>query len=228
MKKIIFGIFAHPDDEAFGPSGTLLMEAAAGNDVHLVTLTAGDAGNNPDNLEDLGAVRLDEWRAAGRLIGASSMTCFHYLDGQLDNHAMIEIGARLVDHIQTTLADYPDDCQVEIMSMDSNGLTGHIDHIVASRASHYAFYKLKADDPRLSRLRLACLPRYLQPAVNTDWLYMDAGRDESEVGEIVDASQHRQAILDIMQAHHSQRHDAEQNIAQKGDALGIDYFLVKT
>ena len=37
MKKIIFGIFAHPDDEAFGPSGTLLLETRSGTELHLIT-----------------------------------------------------------------------------------------------------------------------------------------------------------------------------------------------
>ena len=44
MKRVIFGIFAHPDDEAFGPSGTLLMETKAGTELHLITLTLGEAG----------------------------------------------------------------------------------------------------------------------------------------------------------------------------------------
>ncbi|MFZ2494806.1 MAG: PIG-L family deacetylase [Candidatus Saccharimonadales bacterium] len=62
MKKVIFGIFAHPDDEAFGPAGTLIQEVQNGSEVHLITLTAGQAGSNPDNHEDPGAIRLKEWK----------------------------------------------------------------------------------------------------------------------------------------------------------------------
>ena len=62
MKKVIFGIFAHPDDESFGPSGTLLKLRRSGYDLHLIVLTDGEAGVNPDGIENLGEVRLQEWR----------------------------------------------------------------------------------------------------------------------------------------------------------------------
>jgi len=135
MKKIIVGIFAHPDDEAFGPAGTLLQETKNGTELHLITLTAGDAGTNPDNVPDLGAVRLQEWKAAGGLLGAKSMEFFGYKDGQLNNNSMIEIGHRIIRHVQEILAEAPADTTVEFMSLDLNGYTGHIDHIVAARAA---------------------------------------------------------------------------------------------
>ena len=74
MKKVIFGIFAHPDDEAFGPAGTLIQEVQNGSELHLITITAGEAGSNPDNYDDLGQIRLEEWRRSGELIGATTMT----------------------------------------------------------------------------------------------------------------------------------------------------------
>ena len=53
MKKLLFGIFAHPDDEAFGPSATLYKAAQAGTDVHLIVVTDGDSGANVDGHKDL-------------------------------------------------------------------------------------------------------------------------------------------------------------------------------
>jgi len=227
MKKIIFGIFAHPDDEAFGPSGTLLMETKAGNDVHLITLTLGDAGTNPDNVPDLAAVREKEWHEAGRLIGAKSMHFLGYKDGQLNNLAMLEIYGKLIALIQDIVRDEPEDVEIEFMSMDTNGISGHIDHIVAGRSACYAFYKLKETDPRVTRLRLTCIPKTFLPVSNTHWLYMDAGRDESEIGEVVDARQYYDEIIAIMRAHHSQRGDGESHIANRGDQIGISHFIVK-
>ncbi len=60
MNKIIVGIFAHPDDEAFGCSPTLIKEASEGSEIHLITLTAGENGCNPDGHNSLGDIRLEE------------------------------------------------------------------------------------------------------------------------------------------------------------------------
>lgn len=227
MKKIIFGIFAHPDDEAFGPSGTLLMETKSGTELHLITLTTGQAGMNPDNHPDLGAVREQEWRTAGQLIGASTMHALGFEDGHLDNIAMQEAATRITRLVEDVLAAADPETIVEFMSIDTNGITGHIDHIVAGRAACLVFYRLKARDSRVTRLRLACIPEARLPDVNTDWLYMEAGRSDAEIDEVVDAREYRDDIIAIMRAHHTQRGDCEANLARQGEMLGMNYFIVK-
>jgi LmbE family N-acetylglucosaminyl deacetylase len=226
MKKNIFGVFAHPDDEAFGPAGTLLKEVRDGADLHLILLTNGNAGTNPDNLEHLGKERLDEWRRGGKLLGAKSMHYLNYNDGKLNNQAMIEIEKRIIEIVRNTAMDN-DDAQIELMSLDLNGYTGHIDHIVAARAASFAFYTLKKTDPRLARIRYACLPRQLYPIENTDWIFMEPGRAPEEITETVDARDLREDIIEIMRAHHTQRDDCDSAIKSQGENLGLNYFVVK-
>lgn len=228
MKKIIFGIFAHPDDEAFGPAGALLHETRAGAELHLITLTSGEAGTNPDDLENLGEVRLEEWKQAGQLLGATTMDFLGYKDGALNNRDMIEIGNTLVRRVSDILHTAPAEVQVEFVTLDLNGYTGHIDHIVAARAACYAFYHLKNTDSRLSRIRFACLPQKIIPTASTDWIFMEAGRSVDEIDETVDARNLRDDIIAVMKCHHSQRADYETALMQQGDDLGLNYFIVKT
>lgn len=228
MKKLIFGIFAHPDDESFGPSGTLMKEIDAGTDVHLMTLTTGQAGMNPDNHDDLGVVREQEWRRAGELMGVSSQHVLGYEDGHLDNIAMQAAVEQINAIIDQTLAHYDEPLEIEMMSIDTNGISGHIDHIVAGRASCLVFYRRKAEDTRFTRLRLACATIHQLPTINTGWLYMEPGRRDDEIGEIIDATAYRERIVAVMKAHHTQRSDAETHFERRGDQLGMNPFLVLT
>lgn len=228
MKKIIFGIFAHPDDEAFGPAGALLAETQAGSELHLITFTAGDAGTNPDNVPDLGVVREKEWRTAGKLLGAASMHFLGYKDGHLDNQTMIAATERIATIVKERIAAVPSDAVVEFMSLDLNGYTGHIDHIVAARAACQIFYRLKKEDDRLARILLACIPRDMAPTINTDWIFMESGRTQDEIDEIVDARHLRDEILEVMNAHNSQRADRDYTIKSQGENLGLNYFIVRS
>lgn len=227
MKKVIFGIFAHPDDEAFGPSGTLLKESRGGSDIHLIMLTAGESGTNEDNVPDLAQVRLEEWQRAGKLLGAKSMHFLGYKDGQLSNTSMIKIADEVIEIVSDEIKKYPKDTVVEFIGFDLSGISGHIDHIVASRAACLAFYRLKEKDPRLSRVRLMCLPAKLYPTHSTRWLYMEKGRPESEIDEVVDARELREDIIEVMRAHKTQRIDYEQVLKIQGDQLGLNYFVIK-
>lgn len=227
MKKVIFGIFAHPDDEAFGPAGTLLREKHAGNEIHLICATAGEAGLNPENVPDLAAVRLEEWRRAGALIGADSMHHLGYRDGTLSNDHYLEMATK-IRQIITEITNHRDDIEIELMSMDMNGITGHLDHIAISRISCYVFCTLKEQDARVSRLRLICAPRDIFPTRNCDWLYVDQGRSPEEIDETVDARDHLEAVQAIMLAHHTQRQDGEAHIKSRGDSVAINHFLVIT
>lgn len=226
MKKILFGIFAHPDDEAFGPVATLIKEVENGTELHLITLTAGENGTNPDNLSNLGEVRLQEWHAAGKLIGASSMHHLGYVDGTLNNLNHLEITHKVIEIVNTTVANR-EDVEIEFMSLDLNGYTGHIDHIVAGRSACLAFYKLREAGKPMKRIRLACLSRKEIPEVNTSFVFMEPGKMPEEVDETVDGSEYLDKIHEIMRCHHTQRNDYEVVTSYKGAELGINYFVVK-
>lgn len=226
MQKILFGIFAHPDDEAFGPVATLLKEVHAGTELHLIVLTAGENGTNPDNLPNLGEVRLQEWHAAGKLIGATSMHHFGYTDGTLSNLSHVEITERVTELVKSTVSGRSD-IEIEFMSLDLGGYTGHIDHIVAARSACLAFYRLRQDGLPMSRVRLATLPRSVVPAVNTDFVYMEPGKTADEIDETIDGRDLRDTILEIMQQHHTQRGDYDYTVKTQGDDLGLNYFVIK-
>lgn len=228
MKKLLFAIFAHPDDEAFGPSGTLVLEARSGTELHLVTLTSGQTGQNPDGHEDLGVVRLIEWHKAAKLMGAAKTHYLGYRDGQLCNNVLVEIQARLIKIVKEVVSQQDEPCEVEFMTIDDNGITGHIDHTVASRAATFAFYTLKeTGNLPLTRIRYVCAPQDAFPTHNIDWIYMPAGRTPEEIDEVVDAREVLDTVRQIIRYHHTQRADAEAHLSARADAVAINHFIVR-
>lgn len=226
-KKVLFGIFAHPDDETFGPCGTILQEISTGTEVHLVTLTAGDSGENPDGHDDLSVVRLNEWRTAGELMGASSMNCLGYRDGHLSNDSLLSAYPALEKLVKTVLKKHDAETEVEFMCFDLNGISGHIDHITTSRLACLVYYRLKLTDNRLKRIRFFCIPRERSPQVNTSWIYMEEGRSPEEIDETIDARQFNPTIAKAIRIHRSQRSDGERHIKHRGDDLGLNYFYIR-
>ncbi|HEX6257166.1 MAG TPA: PIG-L family deacetylase [Euzebyales bacterium] len=74
MTRRLLAVFAHPDDEAFGPGATLAVHSAAGVDVHIATMTDGSAGAPAPGYPDgaaLATIRRDELRAAAKQLGAT-------------------------------------------------------------------------------------------------------------------------------------------------------------
>ena len=229
MQKVIFGIFAHPDDEAFGPCGTLLLETQAGAELHLVTATAGsgEKSMNPDNVPNLEAVRRSEWQAAAQLLGARSTTLLGYTDGKLGNDDHLTFTTQIEQLVEKTV-DNRQDVEIEFICFDLNGLTGHIDHIVASRSTCLAFYRLKAAGLPMKQLRLYCLSGRDYPTTETSFVYMEPGRTPQEIHQTVDARQLLSQVHDVMRCHHSQRNDYEAQVAKIGDGVAIDHFIIKT
>src|SRR6478735_11425136 len=106
MKRVMIGIFAHPDDESFGPCGTLIKQVQSGTDLHLLLITDGEGGSNPTNAPDLAQIRLDEWNRASELIGATSTAALHFPDGELSHSMHIAIGAALHAEIHRIVESY--------------------------------------------------------------------------------------------------------------------------
>jgi LmbE family N-acetylglucosaminyl deacetylase len=229
MKKVIVGVFAHPDDESFGPAGTLILEHEQGTEIHLITLTAGEGGANPDNVADLGSLRIEEWRASGKIIGARSMTHYGYQDGMLNNSLLCEISDKIEGKLHEILADEAI-TELQLMSFELGGVSGHIDHIVTSRALCAVFYRLKPSDKRLTNIRLFCLPEEWQPEPDIGWIFMDKGYKKSDI-EVVDISSVHKKRIEVINAHQSQRGDGVRLLEHCTDPASegacYDYFVVR-
>jgi LmbE family N-acetylglucosaminyl deacetylase len=221
MKRVMVGIFAHPDDESFGPSGTLLQLVHDDVDVHLLLITDGEAGTNPTNAPDLAQIRLDEWSRATELLGAKSTAALHFPDGELSHSMHIAIGAALHAETHRIIESYAEPIELSFMTFDQLGLTGHLDHIAASYLATHQFYSLKNDAPEhvtLGELWYFCLSR--EQAPETEWsdYYMPIGRDKHHLNRVVDVSAVLSRKYEVIDAHASQSHDAN-TWKQLGDEL---------
>ncbi len=220
MKQIIFGIFAHPDDAAFGPSGTLSMAAREGAEVHLICATCGGAGVNVDGHNDLAEVRELEEKTAAEIMGVTSLELLRYDDGQLCNEKYLEIADRVIAHIRKTITG--PSSEVTLITFDPNGISGHIDHIVMSQVATYAYLKL-ANEFTI-KLKYFCIPIYFAPEPNTDWIYMPEGRMRDEIDEIIDVLPARDQKIAAIKAHKTQSNDADMHLA-RGDDLFDEHFM---
>ena len=70
MKKIVLGIFAHPDDAEIVCAGTLSLLKKAGWSVHIVTMAPGDKGTAEYSREDISRIRKSEAAEAAKLLDA--------------------------------------------------------------------------------------------------------------------------------------------------------------
>lgn len=180
---------------------------------------------NPDGVDNLGDVRLKEWQAGAKLLGATSTHHLGYVDGTLGNNNHVAITGQIEAIVKKTLENR-DDVEVEFIGFDLNGLTGHIDHIVASRSACLAFYRLQTKGLPMRRVRLACLTHEDHPDIDTGFVFMQPGRTSDEISETIDAREHLEKVHEIMHCHHTQRDDCDTQITKLGDRVAVDHFLV--
>ncbi len=229
MKRIIFGIFAHPDDEAFGPSATLMKEIAAGAEVRLICVTRGENGTNLDHHSDLGELRIKEWHEAGKRIGATENYTLDYQDGTLCNNNYHEIAATIEAIIREVCARH-EATELCMMTFDTNGLTGHLDHIAVSYIATFVFYRLQMEPPAhaiVKELAYFCMSREQMPQPNHDYfVFMPAGQSNDYITRRVDVSAFVDRKFDVMRAHHTQRKDAQQSMDAGPMLHEVDNFRV--
>ncbi len=70
MKYRVFAITAHPDDIEFGMSGTLILLAKAGCEIHYMNIANGSCGTAEYDTDTIVAMRLEEAKRAAHSIGA--------------------------------------------------------------------------------------------------------------------------------------------------------------
>lgn len=127
----ILCVMPHPDDESFGPAGTIAKYAAQGTPVDLLTLTKGQVGTRPEPLdspEQLGLLREYETRAAAKVLGVRTVTFLDYMDGELDKAEPEVLAIQVGREIERSGA-------AAVIGFGPYGLTRHGDHVAAHRAT---------------------------------------------------------------------------------------------
>ena len=126
----ILAVFAHPDDEAFGPAGTLSRYAFTGHMVRLVTMTRGEAGTlGPAQhltREELGRLRSGELQCSAAALHLSELFIHDCPDGKLSELPAEEGVNILRREIESWRPDI-------LITFHSGGISGHPDHQAVAR-----------------------------------------------------------------------------------------------
>ena len=136
MPRRLLAVWAHPDDEAFGPAGTMRMAHELGWETGLISATRGEAGANEGIQlaagETLGDLRVRELTCAARVIGVSRTWVWDLPDGGL---AKLPEGV-LAERVAATLAEWRPEI---VITFGPDGITGHPDHVAISAATRQAW-----------------------------------------------------------------------------------------
>lgn len=203
-KKRLLAVGAHPDDESFGPVGTIRFAHDQGWETAVITATRGDAGQNVDTTpladgETLGELRERELHCAAAQIGIDQLHVWHYPDGGLHT---LPAGTLRDEVLQVMRAWQP----VVVITFGPDGITGHADHIAISAATTQAFHQLRdelgADGPQ--RLYYVTVP----PEQRIDQRMGD-GPAPGPAHAVLDVSAYENVKLAALRCHASQRGDWE-------------------
>jgi len=132
--RSLLAVFAHPDDETYGPGSTLARYADAGLDVHLVCATSGEAAQHRAGHagpERLRRRREGELLEACLVLGARSLELLGFGDGTLAPDDARGV-ARVAAAIRRTRPD-------AIVTFGPDGVSGHPDHQAVHHWTRHAW-----------------------------------------------------------------------------------------
>jgi LmbE family N-acetylglucosaminyl deacetylase len=127
----VLAVFAHPDDESYGPGATLARLGAEGCEVRLITLTRGESASMGDSPlfspEFLAETRVMELDCACIALGISSHELLAFPDKALANVPLDELAGPVI----RALRDFRPHL---VITFHPSGISGHPDHQSTTRA----------------------------------------------------------------------------------------------
>lgn len=200
MKKpTAFVILAHPDDESFGPGGTVALLSQT-HDIYLFCATKGEAGedHSEKNEVSLPEKRANELRAASAILGVKEVTFLGYQDGQLCNNVYHEIVDKITPYIVKLQPD-------RIITYEPRGISGHIDHIAMSMISSFLYVKNEC----IRELHYMCLDEKQRRTGNDYFIYFPPGYPDNQISKRVDISSVLDKKIAAIKQHVTQIKDVE-------------------
>lgn len=140
--KILY-IFPHPDDESFGPVAVMHQQMRKGHEVHLLTLTKGEATKQRFKLgiskKEMGEIRFKEMQCVEKTINLTSMKVMDFPDNELK-----ELDPRILEnvvyaHIKEIQPDV-------VVTYPIHGISGFHDHIVMHSVVKRVFLQIRDEE----------------------------------------------------------------------------------
>jgi LmbE family N-acetylglucosaminyl deacetylase len=215
MQKIL-AIFAHPDDESFGPGGFLAKKTKTGAEVHLLCMTRGQAGNNETN-RNTSEVRTEELQTAAKILGITQVEFFDFKDGCLCNGDIAPLMKTITEKVESLKPDI-------LVTFNLNGVSGHVDHIAVASAVTKVFDETKIAE----KLYYFTESKALSDKMQHYFIYFPHGEIREKVDEVVDISDVYDVKIAAMKAHMSQHADVDMLLNNRKDEPQEEYFMVRT
>lgn len=216
MKPIVC-VFAHPDDEAFGPGGTI-AKLAKTRDVYLICATKGEEGKHKGAKggRDLGKIRADELLRSAKLLGIKKVFLLGFRDGTLSNNLYHKLSRKIEAVLKRLKPD-------AILTYEPRGVSGHIDHITVSMVSSYVFQRL----PFVRTLMQFCIPAERARGRQSYFVYFPPGYKKSEIDHTINVRDVWDVKVKAMMQHESQIHDIERILKRAQKFPKVEHFLIQ-
>lgn len=211
----IVAVFAHPDDEAFGPAGTLAL-LAKDHDVYIFCATRGEAGQNNSKVrQHIAAIRESELHQSARILGVKKVLFLGFEDGRLSNN----LYHKLAKAIKIRLDELKPET---VITYEPRGVSGHLDHIAVAMVTTYVFYK----SDYIRTLMYYCINEKRRERTKEYYIYFPPGYKQSEIDKTYDISSVWDKKVAAMNAHQSQQHDVDVIYEEIKDLPKKEHFLI--
>lgn len=221
MKRKLLAIFAHPDDESFGPGGTTARYARLGVEIHLLCASRGEEGqwheeHRVKNVDSkIEHIREKELMEAAKVLGITKVEFLGIRDGSICNanyHA-------LADKIGVKLKSF----EPHVVITDERlGISGHLDHIGLSMITTYAYKKSTLK----GKLYYYCITKELAKREQDYFVYFPEGYDQNDITTTIDVSSVWDEKIEAMKKHQSQIKDVQRIIKRLKEFPKEEYFMV--
>ena len=216
MRKTVLCVIAHPDDEAFGPSGTL-AKLADNHDVHIVCVTDGESDPRFHSQGGtLATIRDGELRASAKVIGAKEVHFLHFQDGSLCNNLYHEVANKLQELCEVIKPSL-------FISTELRGVSGHLDHVAVAMITSFVYQKNMAIDA----IWYNCASKAVSDAMKDYFVFFPQGFDKKDVDMVVDISDVFEKKLAAANCHQSQLKDVERVTTRWMSAPKEEWFFVE-
>jgi LmbE family N-acetylglucosaminyl deacetylase len=212
-------VFAHPDDDAFGPAGSLILLKEK-YDIYFLCATRGEAGTNHSKKQDaqIQDLREQEAIASSQVIGAKDIHFLDFLDGSLCNNTYHSLTKAIQGYVERYKPEV-------LMTFEPRGVSGHLDHIAVSLATHYVF----KHTPEIKKLMLYCNSRrQTDTLLKQYFIYVPHGYEAHEIDEVYDISSVWERKVEAIRCHKTQLKDAKNLLSHPRVMFMEDHFLIHT